>query len=327
MEKCMEKFLHPLFHNPASIILFVPALNCHLSTSSTGAATIIRRGLDMNKKLRYDLSSHLEELRNQYEKQSKQFQQLEEFSTRHLKARYRSNGYSYFYVFNPNKSKYSYLGTINSEEVCKIKKAHFLKLSTSSLQKEIKLIETFLNKSGDVDFEAINNKLSKVYRIAAPINHISESDLASKWKDNMEEYKATFPPFRPEELIHRTQDGQYVRSKGEALIYNYLLYLGVVFVYELPLVIRKGFKDSLLLPDFTILSEIDCKSVIYIEHQGKMDSNNYRNKFNESVYKYWSNNYIPERDVFFTFDLPNGGFDDSPIKSIVDRHIRPNHNS
>ena len=58
-----------------------------------------------------------------------------------------------------------------------------------------------------------------------------------------------------------------------------------------------------------------------------MDSNNYRNKFNESVYKYWSNNYIPECDVFFTFDLPNGGFDDSPIKSIVDRHIRPNHNS
>ena len=113
-----------------------------------------------------------------------------------------------------------------------------------------------------------------------------------------------------------------VRSKSEALIYNYFLDLGITFIYELPLEIKYGYKGRLLLPDFTIHSEIDLRRIIYLEHQGMMSNTQYRSKFNETIYKYWLNNYIPERDVFFTFDLPNGGFDDTPVKSIINRHIR-----
>ena len=138
----------------------------------------------------------------------------------------------------------------------------------------------------------------------------------------MEQYKRTIDLFRPEELIHKTRDGSFVRSKGEALIYNYLLEAGITFVYELPLRIRYDGKRSLLLPDFTVLCETDNKSIIFIEHQGMMNDPRYRNKFIESVYKYWSNDYLPERDVFFTFDLPNGGFDDTAVKSIIRRFVR-----
>ena len=138
----------------------------------------------------------------------------------------------------------------------------------------------------------------------------------------MENYKASFPPYRPQELIHPTHDGTMVRSKSEALIYNYLLDMGVTFIYELPLRITYNGKQSLLLPDFTILSEDDYKTVIFIEHQGMMSTPFYRDKFNESVYKYWLNNYIAERDVFFTFDSPNGTLDDRPIRDIIFRRVR-----
>lgn len=277
----------------------------------------------MNKKLRYELSSHLEDLKRQYETQRMKLAQLEGLSIKKLKASFRSNGAAYYSVYDPESSKYRYLGTDSNEEVSKIKEAHLLKMSVSNLLEEIMRTESFIRRSVEVDFEAINSRLSKTYKLSSYAGLASVSDAASKWKKEMEEYKKTFAPFRPDELIHRTRDGQYVRSKGEALIYNFLLDLDVTFIYELPLVIKNNYKNGLILPDFTILSELDFKSVIYIEHQGKMESNNYRNKFIESVYKYWSNDYIPERDVFFTFDLPNGGFDDSPIKSIVERCIRP----
>ena len=281
----------------------------------------------MNNKLRYELSSHLEDSKRQYEAQSIKLNQLEGLTEKRLKASFRSNKSIYYSVYDPESNKYRYLGTDSNEEVSQIKEAHLLKMSVSNLLKEISRTETYIKRSVEVDFEAINSRLSKTYRLSSYAGLMSLSDAASTWKKEMKEYKKTFAPFRPDELIHRTRDGQYVRSKGEALIYNYLLDLNVSFIYELPLVVKSGYKNGLLLPDFTILSELDYKSVIYIEHQGKMDSTNYRNKFIESVYKYWSNDYIPERDVFFTFDLPNGGFDDSPIKSIVERCVRPTINS
>ena len=70
-----------------------------------------------------------------------------------------------------------------------------------------------------------------------------------------------------------------------------------------------------------ILTDIRTASVVYIEHQGMMSIPKYRNKFNETVFKYWSNDLMPERDVFFTFDSPDGGFDDTPIKDIVTNKV------
>ena len=276
----------------------------------------------MNKQCRYELTDYLNEIKTQYTNQSSRLQQLENYSSMRMKGnKHRKN--TYYYVFDVKTNKFRYLGKETDEEVLKIKEAHFLQASTQELQREIATIEQTLRLSKNVDYDSINKSLSKVYRDSktSPVSH--SSDITREWKRSMEEYKKTFPPFRPEELIHQTRDGTMVRSLGEALIYNYLLDIGAVFIYELPLRIRIGSKDSLLLPDFTILSEIDYKTVIYIEHQGMMSDPKYRNKFNDKVYKYWLNNYLPERDVFFTFDLPNGGFDGTPIKSIISRYIRP----
>ena len=291
-----------------------------LSTSSTASATKV--GTIMNEKLRYDLSSHLDDLKIQFATQKDRLSQLDEYAGMRLKARVHGDR-SYYSVFDEKLNSYRYIGKENNEIISLIKEAHFLKMSVSELSREIKLLEKVLCKSRNVDYETINKSLNKVYRSASLPFPLPSSERSMKWKQAMEDYKKSFSIFMPDELIHKTQDGQYVRSKGEALIYNYLLFSGVTFIYELPLKVKNGFKDSLLLPDFTILSEIDYESVVYIEHQGMMSSSNYRNKFNETVYKYWSNNYIPERDVFFTFDLPNGGFDDSPIKGIIQRFIRP----
>ena len=277
----------------------------------------------MNNRSRYELTSYLKEIRSRCSNESRRLDQLKEYSNQRLRLTHDRTGKEYYYTYIPEKKCYKYLGNRDNDDVIKIKEAHYLQLSVTELQREIRLIENMLSWCRSVSYEDINNRLNKAYR-NAPISHPhNASAIAKEWKESKEDYKRSIPPYKPEELIHKTRDGTYVRSKGEALIYNYLLELGVTFVYEYPLSVRLGYKESRLWPDFMILSEIDYKTVIYIEHQGMMNDSQYRERFKEKVYRYWINNYLPERDVFFTFDMPNGGFDDTPIRSIIQRYIRP----
>ena len=276
----------------------------------------------MHDKVRIELIKYLNEIRRQHKAQVTRLSDLNGYETERLQVNRHKSGGKYYRLYNSDTGKYQYLGKADHPEVHKIQEAHFLSRSVKELEHEIMMIDKVLKLSKDISFESIDNSLSLAYRGAVP-KCDGNSELARKWKLSMESYKKTFPPFRPEELISSTRDGTMVRSKSEALIYNYLLEIGATFVYELPLRIRIGNKDSLLLPDFSILSEIDYKSVIYIEHQGMMNTPKYRDRFNETVYKYWLNDYLPERDVFFTFDLRNGGFDDTPIRNIIHRYVRP----
>ena len=268
------------------------------------------------------LSSYLSDIKTRCRNEQRRLDQLAGYETKRLKVKSTENGNEYYYIFSPELNDYKYIGGGTDPEVQRIKEAHYLHRSSGLLQSEISRIEKLLNHSSSLNYEDINRKLHKAYRGASIKQAPSPQIQLSSWKTAMENKKAETPSYKPHQLIHKTHDGTYVRSKSEALIYNYLLDLGITFVYELPLKLTYAYKGDLLLPDFTILSELDYQRVIYLEHQGMMSDPYYRNKFNDSVFKYWMNNYIPEKDVFFTFDLPNGGFDDTPVRDIIHRYVR-----
>ena len=138
-------------------------------------------------------------------------------------------------------------------------------------------------------------------------------------KKKAESYKARFEPYKPEQLIVKTIDNTYVRSKSEGMIYNLLLSLGITFVYELPL----KTKTRLFLPDFTILSEIDYETEIIIEHLGMMSQTYYRNKNFNKLMDYMKEGYLQGVNIFYTFDYLDGGVDLSPIFDIISIKIRP----
>ena len=281
----------------------------------------------MDNTTRQLILSYLADIRDRYSACKLRLDKLEGFSEKRLKITRDKYGREYYYIFEPEYKRFIYSGSAEKDEIRNIKEAHFLTHLANELEREIRIFERTLQQSRAVESHDIDMRLKKAYRGAQVSITGNTSEAAVKWKESMEHYKSTFEPFRPEELIHKTRDGTYVRSKSEALIYNYFLDIGVVFVYELPLRIDYYGKKTLLLPDFTILSEIDFKTVKYLEQQGLMNDPKYRNKFNDSVFKYWINGYIPERDVFFTFDLPNGGFDDSPVRNIIRTYIRPFNNN
>ena len=235
-----------------------------------------------------------------------------------LKPVLRRKNKTYYGARKSGGEKTRYIGAESKPEVCMIRESRYLSRSLEAIERDIQLIENFLAKYESISFTSISEKLPKTYRSNNYRSNIRNM-AAKKWKLQAEAYKATFDPFKPEELTQRTIDGTMVRSKSEALIYNYLLEAGYTFVYELPL---KG-PGRTFYTDFTVLSEIDYKTEVRIEHQGMYGKNDYRDRSEAREYDYWSNGFLPSRDVYFTFDDNKGGFDIGPIAEILKSRVRP----
>ncbi len=219
-----------------------------------------------------------------------------------------------------NKIHYRYLGKSSSEEVNNVKEAHFLKVSLKVIEQNIKCLLFVLKLLKPFDRSSINSMLPKVYR-NANINISQKNVQAAKiWKETALKKKEKYPAPHPEHLRHKTADGTLVRSKSEVIIYNFLLSQGIIFVYEMPIETQDC---RILWPDFTILSEIDYETLIFIEHQSMMDVPEYRDNFGNRVYLYLREGYVPYHDVFFTFDSDDVGVNASVFQEIIDTKVRP----
>jgi hypothetical protein len=272
----------------------------------------------MENRLLNDIKDYLAQLKRIQGSQQARLAELSDYSQVFIKPVNRRKDRIYYGARKKGDKKTRYLGDESKPEIQLIRESRYLSKSIQTIEHDIALLENFLKKYESVSFGSINNRLPKSYR-SKTLRSELRSKAARKWKEKSEAYKATFEPFRPEELTQPTIDGNMVRSKSEALIYNFLLEAGYTFVYELPL---KGLHRT-FYPDFTILSEIDYKTEIRIEHQGMYDKNDYRDRSEAREYDYWSNDLLPGRDVYFTFDDNKGRLDLGPIVEILRSRVRP----
>ena len=235
-----------------------------------------------------------------------------------LLKRHRAESDSfYYYAVKRGDVCTSYLGSENSAKLNAVREYRYYNHSIKRISDNISAIESALKRIKATDYESINKSLPAMYK--NPQLSVGDSNSsASKWKEKAEALKSRYEIYRPEELTIKTDDGNYVRSKSEGMIYNYLLTMGVPFVYELPL--RLG--RSTVFPDFTLLSEIDSSTEIIIEHQGMMGNDYYRNRFSDKVYRYLQDGYVPGINILFTFDGLDGSLDITPIEDLVMNHIK-----
>lgn len=261
-----------------------------------------------------DYLAQLKAIRNNH---AERLSDLSDHRYKMLKPVMIRDGFVYYGAWKPGENRVRYIGNASKPEIRMIREARYLLESISVIDRDISLLESFLANYESVSFAEVNGKLPKTYRMEGARADI-RNKAAMQWKQQAEAYKATFEPYRPEDLTQPTIDGNMVRSKSEALIYNYLLENGYTFVYELPL---KG-KGRTFFPDFTVLSEIDYKTEVRIEHQGMYGNEDYRNGSEAREYDYWKNGFLPGRDVYFTFDDNKGGFDIAPIIDILKARVR-----
>ena len=118
-------------------------------------------------------------------------------------------------------------------------------------------------------------------------------------------------PYRPEQKIHQTPGGIYVRSKSELLIATHLEYMDIPYRYEAPLVLE----GNTVYPDFSILRPADHK-LIYWEHMGMLDDFDYAQKASMKLLQYFQCNIRPYDNLITTYD-DNGTLDMAHIEQIT----------
>lgn len=250
---------------------------------------------------------------------------LKDYDDLYLQVKTLPNGNKYYSFRHRGEKKFKYLGKEDCKDVQLIKESHYYKEALPAIQSNLDICRNLLDVFRFTDYDSINDALPKVYR--DPVLHIPQQlfvPKAQKWKTDMEAYKESCGPWYPEDLKVTTADRNLVRSKSEGMIYNQYLSLGATYVYELPIILKPG---GMRHPDFTILSEVDWTSIILHDHEGMYGFESERKRYNEDMYLYWQNGFIPGINIFYTFDDPRGGFDISVVNNIMDTKIRPGHRS
>ena len=264
------------------------------------------------------LNNALHRLESIKASQEKRLQELKQYDNVMLSSS-RVKGAQYFYARDKGSLGRRYLGIESNIDVRCIKENKFIHQYLKCLTAEIDLIKGFLSNHNDLDYRAVNMLLPETYRSKSYRQNRDASHPAEVWRTEMQRIKDKYPIKHPEKLRFPAADGTLMRSKSEVIIANLLILNGIPYIYELPIVIN----GKLLYPDFTILSLIDLKTVIRIEHEGMMDKEFYQNSFLFKVNTFLSADMIPGRDVYFTFDDLHGVIDASPVQDIIDTRLKP----
>ena len=181
------------------------------------------------------------------------------------------------------------------------------------LQRSIKMLEenlTLLEQLGDrytaipdlmpADMSLSPQTKGALQKVAPMLSRNAVSEIVIRWRTDHNGNT----DYRPEGRIHRTSDGICVRSKSELAIYEYLKSHGISFVYELPLQLG----DHVRYPDFTLIRQSDGKIFIW-EHLGMMNDPSYYQGNINKIYEYMAENYLPARDMLFSYDYEDGSID------------------
>lgn len=116
----------------------------------------------------------------------------------------------------------------------------------------------------------------------------------------------------PEQLIHKSPSGNFVRSKSEVMIDMYLFTHHIPFRYESALTLG----EVTLFPDFTIFHP-NTNKIYYWEHFGRMDDTNYSKNVFSKLQLYNTHGITPGIQLITTYETAENPLTFDTIENIV----------
>ena len=280
----------------------------------------------MNTSLIHEAKEILEDLRNTKHRMDRQLASLDSYGSWKLKKNSaKQSKHCYYDVILPDSKKRKYLGNESNEAVLNVKRYRYAQKAVELIETDIEVLERLIRNYVNPDYSNINSRLPVTYQTDLTADNSGEAfstalpPEAIKWIKDLKKEKDKYPPYKPEQLRFEALDGTKMRSLGEVIIANFLLMAGIPFVYEVPMKIN----GELVLPDFRILSLIDLKTVIIIEHQGMLFTEEYPFKYIRSLRLYLQSDLIINQDLFFTFTDKQGRFDIRQLTGIIRQFVKP----
>jgi len=180
----------------------------------------------------------------------------------------------------------------------------FLKAAAYELEMLEKILVRYQKKQSEAAYKGLSKERQNLVTSYIP----SDDQIAEEWQSKT--FKTN--PYKIENKIYDTRRGEKVRSKSEAIIADILFEMGIPYRYEYPVRLRDG---KIKYPDFTLLKK-RTGEVIYLEHFGFMDDENYRK---DTLYKmdlYRTNGIYPGKNLLFTYETNGNPLDINGIRRM-----------
>jgi len=117
-----------------------------------------------------------------------------------------------------------------------------------------------------------------------------------------------------ENLIYKSNNGIYLRSKSERDIANLLEKYQLSYRYD-PIISPSGIKTS---PDFIVKNPFNNKSIIW-EHFGTLHIAGYEKSMNDKIERYLKGGYIENDHIIYTFEAHLR--DHSHVENLIEQII------
>lgn len=265
----------------------------------------------MNRCLDYEIKA----LKTDREIYRKRLQSCNGLENIRMRKAGRNNGKHYYYTKHQDSKRYSYISSKNNPLIKQICEAHFLKEALRRIDSNISIVTQVLDQYAPYDSVSVNKSLPMAYRSDIYPIAPAYQCKGDAWMDDRLAFQTKFPENYPAYKNETASDGVKVKTLSELLLYERLKASGLYVIYELPLVLNDH--GPVLYPDFTILSPVDMKTEIIVEYVGRLDLQQYRDKFAKKIGRYISNGYIPGVNLFFVFGNKEGHIDSLQINKVI----------
>ena len=120
----------------------------------------------------------------------------------------------------------------------------------------------------------------------------------------------------PDHLTHKVATDEFVRSKSEAMIAQFLKQHKIPYRYECQIVLD----DMEIYPDFTIRHPRTGKFFIW-EHFGLMDNPKYVKNVLSKLHTYTSNNFLPGINLITTYETKDEPLTFEMVEMLVNYYF------
>ena len=222
------------------------------------------------------------------------------------------NGRPYFYSYE-KKTGMKYLSKEDNRIIKDFIQKDYLKSVRHAAEKEYTALKRMRDIYPDTLAEDIFDQLpAELKQYAKPVVP-ADGEYVRQWMNKPYEH----PGFKNDMPVYITLRGERVRSKSEMIIADRLWANGIPYKYECPL--RIG--DWIIHPDFTILRLSDRK-IIYHEHCGMMDNQDYKEDMVERVNGYnLAGIFLGDR-LFLSFESSKTPLDVRVIDNLINTHFK-----
>lgn len=206
-----------------------------------------------------------------------------------------------------------YLGKSTNPKVGRLQEHRLLTEARRICDANIDSLDALVASYQELEPEEIIKNLGVAYQECAGFSDkVLGIPVASEWKRQALEKRDSIPRYKPENLVHTSDSGEKMRTRGEVIFANILDSIGVEYVYELPTEIN----GQLKIPDFTILHP-KTKQEIIVEYMGMYGDENYRLKNTIKIAEYFNAGYILGKNLFIFMDGEEGRFDSNILRKVL----------